>query len=325
MSAALMNRRGSLPTGVLPPSEISKDLVDTDTVNVRKEEGVKYVNQYEIVKDLGKGSFGKVKLVKHTETGELFAMKVFNKHVLRKKRMGSSRNLLQDVELEIKVMKMLDHPNCLKLYEVLDSPDYHKMFLRVEYAPAGVSMSADDSSDQPQCEPLSEEQARAYMHGLVAGLEYMHSKRIIHRDVKPENLLLSSNMTVKVADFGTSQILDGEDDMINKSAGTPAFTAPEACVEGDFSGFGADVWAAGVTLYMFVHGRCPFMSSNLVQIFQMIREEPLTCAASLSNECSNLLSCMLEKDFTKRITLQEMKKHPWMQGPSAPTPDNSVN
>jgi len=315
MSAVLANRRGSMPNGASFLQDISRDLVDTETVNVRKDGETKFVNQYEIIKELGKGSFGKVKLVKHTETGELFAMKVFNKNVLRKKRMGM-KNLLQDVEWEIKVMRMLDHPNCMKLYEVLDSLEFHKLYLRVEYAPNGVSMKAEDNEMQ-ECEPLSEEQARSYFQGLIAGLDHLHSKNIIHRDLKPENLLVAGDKTVKIGDFGTSQVLEGDSDMINKSAGTPAFTAPEACAEGDFSGKAADVWAAGVTLYMFVHGKCPYMSANLVQIFQMIREDPVVISPSLSPPCIDLLSRMLDKDFTTRITIAEVKSHPWTTGVSS--------
>ena len=118
------------------PQEISRNLVDTPIVTIRKEDGRKFINQYETLKELGKGSFGKVKLIKHAETGELFALKVFNKNVLRKKRMGT-RNMLQDVEHEIRIMKQMDHPSCIKLYEVLDSPDYHKLFLRLEYCEGG--------------------------------------------------------------------------------------------------------------------------------------------------------------------------------------------
>mmetsp|Transcript_12775 Transcript_12775/g.30432 ORF Transcript_12775/g.30432 Transcript_12775/m.30432 type:complete len:324 (-) Transcript_12775:87-1058(-) len=323
MSAALANRRGSMASGPGFIQDIARDLVDTETVNVRKEGDKKFVNQYEIVKELGKGSFGKVKLVKHTESGELFAMKVFNKNVLRKKRMGS-KNLLLDVEWEIKVMKQLDHEHCMKLYEVIDGKDHHKLFLRVEYAPGGVSMTAGDNDEQ-ETDPLPEAQARSYFHGLMRGLQYMHSKNIIHRDLKPENLLVAANKMVKIGDFGTAQVLEGESDMINKSAGTPAFTAPEACVEGDFSGRAADVWAAGVTLYMFVHGKCPYMSSNLVQIFQMIREDPVLISASLSPPLIDLLSHMLDKDFKARITVEEILQHPWMKGAGGPAPADGAN
>ena len=115
-AALIMQRPGHLGGG---PSDISADLVDTTVVSMRKEPdaGDKFINQYQIIEKLGKGSFGKVKLIKHTETGETFAMKIFNKNVLKKKRMGT-RNMIQDVEHEIRIMKMMDHPNCVKLYEV---------------------------------------------------------------------------------------------------------------------------------------------------------------------------------------------------------------
>jgi len=285
---------------------MSRDLVDTSSVDVRKQDGKKYVNQYEVLKLLGRGSFGKVKLVKHTETGELFAMKVMNKNILRKKRMGT-RNLLQDVEHEIRVMKLLDHPNVIKLYEVIDSPDHHKLFLRLEYMEGGQCMDSSNGD----CDPIPEATARRYFRDLMEGVKYMHSVGVIHRDIKPENLLLTKDGTVKLADFGTGQILSG-DHLINKSSGTPAFTAPEACVEGEFSGFCADVWACGVSLYMYLHGKCPFMSLNLASIFELIREEQPVYSPTLSPQARDLLEKLLDKDPSTRITIPGIFEHPWM-------------
>eukprot|EP00802_Teleaulax_amphioxeia_P016933 Tamp_17071.p2 GENE.Tamp_17071~~Tamp_17071.p2 ORF type:complete len:304 (-),score=89.29 Tamp_17071:209-1120(-) len=299
-----MQRPGQLGGG---PSDIAKELVDTTDVTLRKDEdGTKYINQYQIIKELGKGSFGKVKLIKHTETGEHFGLKIFNKNILKKKRMGT-RNMLQDVEHEIRIMKKMDHPNCIKLYEVLNDPDHHKFFLRLEYCDGGACMPGDGPM-----EPLSEERARAYFRNLIVGIEYMHANDIIHRDIKPENLLLAANGQLKLADFGTSQFLEDGNDMINKTAGTPAFTAPEACAEGDFSGKAADIWASGVTLYMMTHGKVPFMSPNLVQIFQMIREDEVQYSEAISPECRDLLEKMLHKDVAQRIKLAEIKCHAWV-------------
>merc|ERR1712216_194306 len=304
-AALIMQRPGHLGGG---PSDISADLVDTTVVSMRKEPdaGDKFINQYQIIEKLGKGSFGKVKLIMHTETGETFAMKIFNKNVLKKKRMGT-RNMIQDVEHEIRIMKMMDHPNCVKLYEVLNDPEHHKFFLRIELCEGGCCMPGDGPM-----EPLDEELARKYFRDLIVGVEYMHSKNLIHRDIKPENLLLSGSGQLKLADFGTSQYMEDGNDMINNTAGTPAFTAPEACAEGDISGKAADIWACGVTLYMFTHGRVPFLSANLVQIFQMIREDPIEFSESLSAECRDLLEKLLDKNMTTRIKLQDIKSHPWL-------------
>ena len=100
--------------------------------------------------------------------------------------------------------------------------------------------------------------------------------------------------------------------MINKSSGTPAFSAPEACVEGEFSGFAADVWACGVSLYMYLHGKCPFMSPNLVAIFQMIRETEPVYSPSLSPAARDLLEKLLDKDPATRIQIPSILSHPWM-------------
>ena len=141
---------------------------------------------------------------------------------------------------------------------------------------------------------------------------YKHAHDIIHRDIKPENLLITAGGHAKLADFGSAMVLEGGSDVINKSAGTPAFTSPEACVEGDYSGKAADVWAAGVTLYMFAHGKVPFMSPTLVQIFQMIKEEPIVFSPALSAPLRDLLERLLDKDYTRRITIPEIRRHPWM-------------
>jgi len=280
---------------------------------VEKTDDAKFVNQFQILKDLGKGSFGKVKLVKHRETGELFAMKVLNKAVLRKKRMGS-RNGIQDVEDEVRIMKTLSHPHLVRIHEVIDSLDYHKIFIRLDFMAGGQTMPTP--ADGGSTEPLPEPVARAYFRDLCEGLDYLHSRGIVHRDIKPENLLRTAEGLVKIADFGTAFRLGSEGskgDMLSRSAGTPAFTAPEACVEGEYRGQPADVWAAGVSLYMFVHGRCPFMSANIMAIYQVIRDQEPAISPSLSEPLRDLLTHLLDKDPATRITLAQIRDHPWMK------------
>lgn len=276
-----------------------------------KTDDAKYINQYEVIRDLGKGSFGKVKLVKHRETGELFALKVLNKSVLKKKRMGS-RSMMQDVEDEIRVMKMLDHPRLVRIYEVIDSPDYHKLFLRMDFMAGGQTMPTEP--DGGAVDPLPEPVARRHFRHLLEGLQYLHSLGIVHRDIKPENLLKAADGSVKIADFGTAYRLGTETagDMLSRSAGTPAFTAPEACAEGEYRGQPADVWAAGVSLYMFTHGRCPFMSANIAGIYQVIREQEAVYDPSVSAQCRDLLERVLVKDPAARIAIPDILKHPWM-------------
>jgi len=306
----LMARRNSALAGSAP-ADISRDLVDTTQITVTKTGDAKHVNQFEVLRDLGKGSFGKVKLVKDRETGELFAMKVLNKSVLKKKRMGS-RNMMQDVEDEIRVMKMLDHPRLVRIYEVMDSPEYHKIFLRMDFMAGGQTLPT--TADGGPCEPLAEAVARRHFRDLLDGLEWLHEHGIVHRDIKPENLLKAADGSVKIADFGTAHRMgvNGAGDMLSRSAGTPAFTAPEACAEGEYRGQPADVWAAGVSLFMFTHGRCPFMSANIAGIYQVIRQEEPVIDAPVSADCRDLLARLLVKDPAARITIPEIRQHPWM-------------
>mmetsp|Transcript_46452 Transcript_46452/g.145682 ORF Transcript_46452/g.145682 Transcript_46452/m.145682 type:complete len:242 (-) Transcript_46452:399-1124(-) len=240
--------------------------------------------------------------------------------------------MLECVEIEIKILKLMDHPNCIKLYEVLDNPENEKLFLRLEYCEGGQSMlfdaplisrmntwfsTAPFSMDQISVEPLSEDTARRYFIDLLDGLEYMHDNNIIHRDIKPENLLLTKDGKVKLADFGTGQVLSEGEDTIAFSPGTPAFLAPEACRKGQYSGRAADIWAAGVTLYTFLHGRSPFICANPLQIYKMIREEPIGFSSHLSPDCRDLLRRLLDKDFRRRIKMKEIREHPWILQGSA--------
>ncbi|EKX50264.1 hypothetical protein GUITHDRAFT_104079 [Guillardia theta CCMP2712] len=318
-------------SGSFGPEDISRDLVDTQEVTERKQEGVEWINEFEVVKDLGMGSFGTVKLVRDSKSGDLYAMKVFDKEKLRNKWIGAT-NMLEDVEKEIKILKLMDHPNCIKLYEVLDNPENEKLFLRLEYCEGGQSMlfdaplisrmntwfsTAPFSMDQISVEPLSEDTARRYFIDLLDGLEYMHDNNIIHRDIKPENLLLTKDGKVKLADFGTGQVLSEGEDTIAFSPGTPAFLAPEACRKGQYSGRAADIWAAGVTLYTFLHGRSPFICANPLQIYKMIREEPIGFSSHLSPDCRDLLRRLLDKDFRRRIKMKEIREHPWILQGSA--------
>jgi serine/threonine protein kinase len=141
-----------------------------------------------------------------------------------------------------------------------------------------------------------------------------------------QNLLIASDGVLKIADFGVSQVLDTDDDLITKSAGTPAFTAPECCRPGAFHGKLADLWAAGCTLYFFSHGRVPFMNPNVVEIYEDIQNKEIEFNESLPSDFLDLLKMMLNKDPEERlknVTFAAIKAHPWMASDGAlpPSPD----
>jgi len=166
-------------------------------------------------------------------------------------------------------------------------------------------------SHLPTEDTLTEDKAREYFIDLILGLEYLHSKHVIHRDIKPENLLLDENNRVKIADFGVSEEIVTSDAHLTRSAGTPAFIAPE-CLQASrktYKGQAVDIWAAGVTLYCFIYGRPPWSSKFITELHEKIQTEdlPLPDDVRISLELCDLLTRLTEKDAEKRITIPQIR------------------
>uniref|UniRef100_A0A8C8VGW4 Calcium/calmodulin dependent protein kinase kinase 1 n=1 Tax=Pelusios castaneus TaxID=367368 RepID=A0A8C8VGW4_9SAUR len=211
---------------------------------------------------------------------------------------------LDRIYQEIAILKKLDHVNIVKLIEVLDDPAEDNLYM-------GIPVM-----EVPTDQPFTEEQARLYFKDIVLGIEYLHYQKIIHRDIKPSNLLLGDDGRVKIADFGVSNQFEGNDAQLSSTAGTPAFMAPEAISDSgkSFSGKALDVWAMGITLYCFVYGKCPFIDEYILALHNNIKnkvvefpEEP-----QMSEELRELILRMLDKNPETRITVPEIKLHPWL-------------
>uniref|UniRef100_A0A8C4RBQ9 non-specific serine/threonine protein kinase n=1 Tax=Eptatretus burgeri TaxID=7764 RepID=A0A8C4RBQ9_EPTBU len=177
----------------------------------------------------------------------------------------------------------------------------------------------------PTASPFSEDEARRLFRDIVLGIEYLHYQKIVHRDVKPSNLLLGDDGCLKIADFGVSNSFEGSDAFLTGTAGTPAFLAPEAIsnTQQNFHGKALDVWAMGITLYCFVIGRCPFVDDHILSLHKRIKNDPVEFPqqTSLSPKLQDLILHMLDKDPATRITLPDIKEHPWVtQGGVAPLP-----
>ncbi|EFA12336.2 Ovarian-specific serine/threonine-protein kinase Lok-like Protein [Tribolium castaneum] len=271
-----------------------------------------------------KGSYGIVKLAYNEEDDTHYAMKILSKKKLLKKAGMFGRlpprkegrpsptltHPLQRVYREIAILKKLDHPNVVKLVEVLDDPVEDHLYLVFELLERGQVLEV------PTEKPLTVDQAWTYFRDVVLGIEYLHYQRIIHRDIKPANLLLSESGRVQIADLGVCNEFDGSDAFLSNTAGTPAFTAPEALGDNKsaFSGKGTDIWSMGITLYAFVYGQVPFYDNNIIGLYSKIRHEPVRFPDSpaIPEQLKDLIRKMLVKDPSKRITLPEIKEHPWV-------------
>ncbi|EPY52130.1 CAMKK/ELM protein kinase Ssp1 [Schizosaccharomyces cryophilus OY26] len=281
--------------------------------------GRKFINDYEIVSEIGRGMHGKVKLGREVNTKALLAIKIIPK-TERRPKLGraNSSSQKEKVRREIAILKKCIHPNVVRLREVIDDPNSTKVYLVLEYMNGGEIQWTENQSPL-----LSVEQARQYFRDVVCGLEYLHYQGIIHRDIKPANLLLSSSTCVKISDFGVSYIarsgLNEENDVeLVKTVGTPAFFAPELCWT-DLDrprpkiSEAIDVWALGATLFCLLFGRCPFQASTEYELFDKIVNEPLQIPSTpeIGEDGHDLLNRLLSKDPSTRITLAEVKRHPW--------------
>lgn len=163
---------------------------------------------------------------------------------------------------------------------------------------------------------FSEHKARLYFIELLKGISYLHENHIVHRDIKPSNLLIDANDELKVADFGVSQYFEGNDDTFSNTAGTPAFSPPEACRKGKIYGRAADVWSCGVVLYCMLFGRLPFMAkkpNDYLSLYDSIINDPLIIPDDVDPDLSDLLHRILDKNPQTRITMRELQEHPWIR------------
>ncbi|XP_075754725.1 calcium/calmodulin-dependent protein kinase kinase 2 isoform X4 [Pelodiscus sinensis] len=242
--------------------------VESNKVSITGFQDCVQLNQYKLKDEIGKGSYGVVKLAYNEDDNTYYAMKVLSKKKLMRQAgfprrppprgaKATSESCLQpkgpieQVYQEIAILKKLDHPNVVKLVEVLDDPSEDHLYMVFELVKQGPVMEV------PAIKPLTEDQARFYFHDLIKGIEYLHYQKIIHRDIKPSNLLVGEDGHIKIADFGVSNEFKGTDALLTNTVGTPAFMAPETLSETRkiFSGKALDVWAMGITLFCFVFGQ----------------------------------------------------------------------
>ncbi|XP_077468317.1 calcium/calmodulin-dependent protein kinase kinase 1b [Stigmatopora argus] len=297
--------------------------IETKRVSITDSDDFVQLNQYKLKKEIGKGSYGVVKLAYNEDSEQYYAMKVVSKKKLMKQfgflrravppqQEGFSKTSmpLERIYREIAILKKLDHHNVVRLVEVLDDPDEDGLHMAFELMTKGPVMEV------PTDEPLTEDRARFYFRDVVLGIEYLHFHKIIHRDIKPSNLLLGDDGHVKIADFGVSNEFEGADALLSGTAGTPAFMAPETMEEHqrEFTGKALDVWAMGVTLYCFVYGKCPFYDDYIVALHNKIKNKPVEFLQTpeISEELKQLIENMLDKNPQSRITVPQMKLHQWV-------------
>ncbi|XP_077798049.1 MAP/microtubule affinity-regulating kinase 3 isoform X16 [Macaca mulatta] len=238
-----------------------------------------HIGNYRLLKTIGKGNFAKVKLARHILTGrELFR--------------------------EVRIMKILNHPNIVKLFEVIETEK--TLYLIMEYASGGEVFDYLVAHGR-----MKEKEARAKFRQIVSAVQYCHQKRIVHRDLKAENLLLDADMNIKIADFGFSnEFTVGS--KLDTFCGSPPYAAPELFQGKKYDGPEVDVWSLGVILYTLVSGSLPFDGQNLKELRERVLRGKYRIPFYMSTDCENLLKRFLVLNPIKRGTLEQIMKDRWI-------------
>ncbi|KAE8844255.1 hypothetical protein PTNB73_03690 [Pyrenophora teres f. teres] len=254
------------------------------------------LGQYTIVRTLGEGSFGKVKLATHQVSGQKVALKIINRKRL------VTRDMAGRIEREIQYLQLLRHPHIIKLYTVITTAT--EIIMVLEYAGGELFDYIVNHGK------LQEAQARKFFQQIVCAVEYCHRHKIVHRDLKPENLLLDHDSNVKIADFGLSNIMtDGN--FLKTSCGSPNYAAPEVISGKLYAGPEVDVWSCGVILYVLLVGRLPFDDEYIPTLFKKIAAGQYSTPSYLSPGATSLIKKMLMVNPVHRITIPELRQDPW--------------
>ena len=311
----------------------------------------KYYNEYKYIKELGSGAFSKVKLV--MKDNIKYAMKIIDKKLLKSKKIFKQdkdgniivSNLLKDALKEIAILKKLDHPNIIKLYEILHDYQKQKIYLILEYAEYGDIVNYDEDKDifsinnhikkemdkkrglkyniknsNEEKIYYDEKDIIAFTKHILLGLDYLHKNGIIHHDIKPNNILLGKNNVCKITDFNFSSILENldEDNIGSNGQSANNFRAPETLNlngedtgEHNYQGKPLDIWAFGIILYIITYLKFPFDSEKgVLDLYKKIKESKVEFPYEpwYSKKIKYLISKCLEKKPENRKTADELLK-----------------
>ncbi|XP_078445056.1 CBL-interacting protein kinase 32-like isoform X2 [Wolffia australiana] len=258
------------------------------------------VGKYELGRTIGEGTFAKVKFAKNMETGEAVAIKILDKERILKHKM------VEQIKREIATMKLIKHPNVVRLHEVMGSKT--RIFIVMEFVTGGELFDKIVNHGR-----MREGEARMYFQQLINAVDYCHSRGVYHRDLKPENLLLGSCGNLKVSDFGLSALSQQvrDDGLFHTSCGTPNYVAPEVLNDRGYDGATADLWSCGVILFVLLAGYLPFDDPNIMILNKRISAAEFTSPPWLSFGARKLITRILDPNPLTRITIPEILEDEW--------------
>ncbi|KAK4702047.1 hypothetical protein P7C70_g4180, partial [Phenoliferia sp. Uapishka_3] len=293
---------------------------------VRKEKkDPETVGPWRIGKDLGKGSSGKedegggvgsltrtfthltgrVKLAKHLETGAYAAIKIVPKPRPAPGSEEKADKMLLGIEREIVIMKLIEHPNVLRLIDVWETKS--ELYLIMEYVPGGELFDYLVRKGK-----LGADEALHYFQQIISGVDYCHRFNICHRDLKPENLLLDGERNIKIADFGMAA-LERSGKLLETSCGSPHYASPEIVSGLNYHGSSSDIWSCGIILFALLTGRLPFDDENIRDLLAKVKKGRYIMPEELPAAAKDLIRRMLEVDPERRIKMVDIQTHPWVR------------
>jgi len=261
-------------------------------------------DDFELLKVVGKGSFGKVMQVKKKDTGKIYAMKVLKKsHLVARKQVAHTQT-------ERKVLENIEHPFIVSLRFAFQTED--KLYMILDYFTGGELFFHLKNTGR-----FKEYRAKFYAAEIILAIECLHSHNIVYRDLKPENVLLDDQGNIILTDFGLSKESVTSDNLTHTFCGTPEYLAPEV-IHGSGYGKPVDWWSLGTLLYEMLTGLPPFYNQNLHVMYEKIIRAKLTFPEYLSPEAKSLLTGLLDRDPKTRLgsgptDAEEIKNHPFFK------------
>jgi len=254
-------------------------------------------SRFEFIKILGKGTYGKVKLANDKRTGKQVAIKVIHKN-----RIENTQDLAR-VRREIEFMSNLNHPHIVKILEVYESSE--KIILVMEYASGGELY--DYLNERKR---ISETEARGIFRQIVSAVHFLHKNRIVHRDLKLENILIDQNGDIKLADFGLSNNWN-PNGLLYTFCGSPLYASPEIVSGIPYYGPEVDCWSLGVLLYTLVYGSMPFQGGDYNRLVHQITEGQFIVPREKSGAFGLIKKCLCVK-AAKRASIDDIAEHWWI-------------
>ncbi|OHT14036.1 CAMK family protein kinase [Tritrichomonas foetus] len=257
-----------------------------------------FIGKYSFRGTIGSGAFSVVKLAFNNETSEFLACKIVPRSRI------CDGNLESRFESEIRINQQMHHPGIVQIVDLLrDNMNY---YIFLELCPNGELFHYIVNKKS-----LDEKEAATFVSQILEAINYVHQQGVAHRDLKPENILLDSSWQIKISDFGLSKFV-GNSGIVSTPCGSPCYISPECLTGKDYDGRASDNWSIGVIVFVMVTGQIPWTKRNHTQLFEQIKSGEYTIPSHLSDECRNFIRGLMEVDASKRTTISEALKHPWI-------------